>query len=59
MKTNEEPKAKRWTVPIDEEGVLTLPNEILDELGWKEGDDLEWLDQEDGSLILVKVEETT
>jgi AbrB family looped-hinge helix DNA binding protein len=58
MKRNEEPKAKRWTVPVDEEGVLTLPNEILDELGWKEGDNLEWLDQEDGSLILVKVEET-
>jgi AbrB family looped-hinge helix DNA binding protein len=58
MKTNEEPKAKRWTVPIDEKGVLTLPDEILDELGWKEGDDLEWLDQEDGSLILVKVEKT-
>lgn len=45
----------RWTVPIDEDGVLTLPDELLESLGWKEGDELEWLDQEDGSFILQKL----
>ena len=31
---------KSWTVPVEEDGddyVITLPPEILEETGWKEG----------------------
>lgn len=50
---------KSWTVTLEEDpetGDLILPftPEILDELGWKEGDVLEWVDNKDGSWSLVK-----
>lgn len=51
-------ETNRWTAHVDEDGVLTLPDEVWDILGWKEGDTLEWVEQDDGSLLLVKVEDT-
>jgi hypothetical protein len=50
---------KSWTLTIEQDpdtGDLVLPftQEILDELKWKEGDVLEWLDNKDGSWSLVK-----
>jgi bifunctional DNA-binding transcriptional regulator/antitoxin component of YhaV-PrlF toxin-antitoxin module len=46
----------RTTLTVGDDGVLTFTDEILEELGWKEGDLLEWIDNKDGSLSLVKVE---
>lgn len=43
-----------WTVTVDEEGILVLPNELLNHLDWKEGDILDWEDNEDGSFTLTK-----
>ncbi len=48
-------EANRWTLPVDEDGVLCLPDELLKHLGWEEGDELEWIDQEDDSFILRKL----
>jgi hypothetical protein len=50
---------KSWTLTIEQDpetGELVLPftDEILAELGWKEGDVLEWVDNKDGSWGLVK-----
>ncbi len=50
---------KSWTLTIEQDpdtGDLVLPftNEILAELGWKEGDVLDWVDNKDGSWSLVK-----
>lgn len=49
----------RWTVTIEdtEEGdlILPLPSDMLETLGWVEGDTLEWKEDEDGSWILEKV----
>tara|TARA_A100001515_G_scaffold126013_1_gene111071 strand:- start:762 stop:905 length:144 start_codon:yes stop_codon:yes gene_type:complete len=45
-------------VTLEEDGddlILPFPDEIIDELGWKEGDELEWIDNGDGSLTLRKV----
>ena len=47
----------KTTLTIDDDGVLTFTDEILEELGWKEGDMLEWIDNKDGTLSLVKVDE--
>ena len=50
---------KSWTLTVEQDpetGELVLPftDEILAELGWKEGDVLEWVDNQDGSWGLVK-----
>lgn len=42
--------------PNDPEGaVLQFPEEMLAELGWTEGDTLNWAVQENGTVILTKV----
>jgi bifunctional DNA-binding transcriptional regulator/antitoxin component of YhaV-PrlF toxin-antitoxin module len=51
--------SKSWTLTIEQDpetGDLVLPftQEILDELQWKEGDVLEWIDNKDGSWSLEK-----
>ena len=50
---------KSWTLTVEQDpdtGDLVLPftPEILEELKWKEGDVLEWIDNKDGSWSLVK-----
>lgn len=50
---------KSWTLTVEQDpvtGDLVLPftDEILAELGWKEGDVLDWVDNKDGSWSLVK-----
>ena len=46
-----------WTLHIDEDGVLTLPDELWQALDWGEGDRIEFLEQEDGSILFVKVDQ--
>jgi len=48
---------KRWSVHVDEEGILTFPDDLLDQLGWKEGDEINFIDKKDGSFVLEKVNE--
>ena len=55
---------KTWTITLEEDpetGDLILPftNEMLEGVGWKEGDVLEWIDNKDGSWSLVKQEDKT
>ena len=51
---------QKWELEVEtdpETGdlVLSFPDEILESLGWKEGDLLDWELQEDGSLVFNKV----
>lgn len=55
---NHESTSNTWPADIDDEGILTIPDELWQLLGWKEGDELEFIDQEDGSILLVKRDET-
>jgi bifunctional DNA-binding transcriptional regulator/antitoxin component of YhaV-PrlF toxin-antitoxin module len=53
----------RWEMKVEEdpetgELILPLPQELLDIQGWKEGDELEWTDNGDGSWILTKSQKT-
>lgn len=56
-----EPKTS-WTVTVEEADdgsgdlVMPLPQDFLDQQGWKEGDTLDWKDNKDGSWTLSKVE---
>ena len=47
----------KTTLTIGDDGVLTFPEDFLKEVGWKEGDVLEWIDNKDGSFSLVKPDE--
>ena len=44
--------------PVTGELILQLPKEFLDVQGWKEGDELDWTNNKDGSWILSKVNNT-
>jgi hypothetical protein len=43
-----------WTLTIEEDGILPLPQDLLDAAGWGEGDCLNWIDNKDGTWSLVK-----
>mgnify|MGYP006274640709 FL=1 len=51
-------ETESWTVSVDEDGVLTFPDELLNKMDWKDGDELEWIEEDDGSIILKKYERT-
>jgi bifunctional DNA-binding transcriptional regulator/antitoxin component of YhaV-PrlF toxin-antitoxin module len=48
-----------WTLTVEEDpatgdGILTFPEDLLEQAGWKEGDVLEWIDLNNGSWQLKK-----
>lgn len=52
----------KTTLPIESDGddwIVTFTDELLEELGWNAGDELEWEVQEDGTITISKHEETT
>jgi hypothetical protein len=56
---NQELKLKSWTLNLEEDPetddlILTFPPELLEQAGWKEGDELIWKDNQDGSWSLTK-----
>lgn len=52
-------KVKKWVLPIEEvdcdECIINFPDDLLEAANLKEGDQIEWIDQGDGSYILRKV----
>jgi bifunctional DNA-binding transcriptional regulator/antitoxin component of YhaV-PrlF toxin-antitoxin module len=48
-------ESKKYIVPVDSDGVLTFPDELMDALAWEAGDTLEWIDNKDGSFTLKKI----
>jgi len=58
-------KVKKWRLPVEETKVaetdeteyfITFPDDLLEAANLKEGDNIEWVDQGDGSYLLKKVE---
>jgi len=56
---------KRWVLPVEETKIaetdetdyfVTFPDDLLEAADLKEGDQVEWVDQGDGSYLLKKVE---
>jgi NTP pyrophosphatase (non-canonical NTP hydrolase) len=50
---------KSWTLDIEEDpengdAILNLPPDLLDAVGWVEGDVLDWEDNKDGTWTLTK-----
>ena len=51
---DQNPSDMRTTLTVNDDGVLTFSDELLEATGWKEGDVLHWIDNKDGSFSLVK-----
>jgi bifunctional DNA-binding transcriptional regulator/antitoxin component of YhaV-PrlF toxin-antitoxin module len=54
----EEDTVKSWVLPVDDEGVIILPEDLLERTGWKEGDTLVY-EISDGGVIVRKKEPMT
>jgi len=57
-------KVKKWVLPVEvsddlEDYVVTFPDDLLEAANLKEGDQVEWHDQGDGSYLLKKFERKT
>ena len=52
----------RWIIEVkgregSDELFLELPQGAIDQMGWHEGDELEWIDRKDGSWELKKAQD--
>lgn len=56
-KRNHSHPLQEWTT-VDENGVVTIPEEILGLLGWEIGDELHWIEDGNGEFLLVKIKES-
>jgi antitoxin component of MazEF toxin-antitoxin module len=65
--TKENDKVVRWRLPVEEvpdiatgetEYFITLPDDLLEAANLKEGDDVEWVDNDDGTFVLRKTKKT-
>lgn len=49
----------KWVLPIQEHEngdlYITLPDNLLEETGWQENDELEWIDNLNGSWSLQRI----
>lgn len=43
----------KWVLPVDEEGVITFPPELIEKMGWTEGTVLQWDVEADGKIKLT------
>ena len=54
-------KVKKWVLPVEADGpsgeyFITFPDDLLEAANLKEGDQIEWIPQDNGSYLLKKVE---
>ena len=53
----------KYTIKLEEDGygnlIIPFTAELLEEVGWKEGDTLKWTDNKDGSYMITKKDEAT
>ena len=51
----------QWTLTAEEDPetgdiILPIPYDLMESQGWKDGDTLEWIDNNDGSWTIQKVD---
>ena len=53
-------KVIKWSLPVEEqedgEYYITLPDDLLEATNFNEGDQIEWIPQDNGSYLLKKIE---
>ena len=61
--TRENPfEPKKWVLPVEQvhdDYFVSFPDDLLEAANLKEGDEVEWVDQGDGSYLLKKVENSS
>lgn len=59
------PEKKSWIIPVEEvvdddtyetDYTITFPDDFLEKTGWKEGDEILWIDRKDGTYEIRKLE---
>lgn len=45
-------KCKTWRLPVSEDGVIELPDDLVEATGWETGTPIYWYPQDDGTIIL-------
>lgn len=53
----------KWIIEVQSEKgtdelLLHLPEDAINQMGWAEGDEIEWIDKKDGSWMLKKKEDS-
>ena len=61
LSPHKEDKVVKWQLPVEEDTVsgeyfITFPEDLLEAANLKEGDDVEWIDNDDGTFVLKKCE---
>tara|TARA_R100000781_G_C4051440_1_gene117735 strand:+ start:45 stop:356 length:312 start_codon:yes stop_codon:yes gene_type:complete len=49
---------KSWSVYRNEEGIFDFPEKLLQKLNWSIGDEIEWIDKDNGTFTLTKINGT-
>ena len=45
-------KCLTWRLPVSEDGVIELPDDLIEATGWEPGTPIYWYPQDDGSIII-------
>ncbi len=47
-----------WSVYMTEDGVFDFPETLLQKLNWSTGDEIDWIDKDNGTFTLTKINGT-
>jgi hypothetical protein len=47
-------KVKKWILPVEDDGIIIFPEDLLEAANLVEGDTMEWIDNNDGSYTMKK-----
>ena len=53
--TKEEVLNQSWSIQTHKNGTFDFPESLLEILNWKEGDEIKWTDQTNGTFTLTKL----
>ncbi len=43
-----------WSISINREGIFKFPEDLLEKLDWKAGDEVDWVTEDNGTFTLTK-----
>jgi hypothetical protein len=47
--------SKSWSIYVNEDGVFEFPEVLLQKLDWNVGDEVEWVEKDNGTFTLTKI----
>ena len=53
--TKEQVLNQSWSIQTHKNGTFDFPESLLEILNWKEGDEIKWTDQTNGTFTLTKL----